>query len=168
MAAKPVGTKDKFKLTEKQEAFVTAFIGEAGFDKDKAAAIARKSLNITEMKPGKILESEAVQRAIHQRMDTSLFWLNEATVIDRLFKEGINANSASARVNALVWVGKHLGMWKEKEQSVHDGVTYNIVNYAQPEGKMLDEIKATPEVELNKDKAKLPEGVAVLSYSKEG
>jgi len=97
-------------------------------------------------------------------MHESTFWLNEGVVIDRLFKEGMTANSASARVNALVWVGKHLGMWQEKTQE-DSQITYNIVNYGTSEEDMVKSIEAKPEVETNLEKAVLPEGIALVSYS---
>jgi len=157
--------KDKFELTPLQERFVEYFCGEAEFD---AVVSMKRAGYKTSSRPisaaQNILKSDAVKRAIHNRMHESTFWLNEGVVIDRLFKEGMTANSASARVNALVWVGKHLGMWQEKTQE-DSQITYNIVNYGTSEEDMVKSIEAKPEVETNLEKAVLPEGIALVSYS---
>ena len=106
--AKRLSTKDKFNLTEKQESFVEAFIGECEFDPIgayKAAGYSSRQMIYTQAM--KTLNSEAVKRAIHQRMHESTFWLSEGVIIDRLFKEAMSASNPSARINALVWVGKY-------------------------------------------------------------
>lgn len=157
--------KDTFELTPLQERFVDYFCGECEFD---AVVSMKRAGYKTSSNPysasANILKSEAVKRAIHQRMHESTFWMNEGVVIDRLFKEGMTANSASARVNALVWVGKHLGMWQEKTAEDNQ-ITYNIVNYGTSEEDMVKTIESKPEVETNLEKAILPEGIALVSYS---
>ena len=165
MAKKQLREKAKLSLTAAQEAFVSAFIEEAELDKNEAARIANAAVGTSITAPT-FLKSEAVQKAIHLRMVKSSLWLSEAAIIDRLFKEGMTANSASARVNALVWVGKHLGMWQEKEQEESQTV-YNIVNYGTSEAEMAKVIEAKPEVESSIEQAVLPEGVAVLKYNKD-
>lgn len=157
--------KDDFALTELEEAFVTSFIGDAEFNPVMAwkAAGYQGSSHIYSAAM-KVLSRERVRRAIHQRMNDSTFWINEGAVIDRLWKEGMEARTASARVNALVWVGKHLGMWKEKTQE-DSQITYNVVNYNTPKDDMVKTIEAQPEVEDSRDKAVLPEGVALVSFA---
>ena len=158
------GTRDRFALTEKQELFVEAFVGECEFDAISAYKAAGYNNNMKLYSAAmRVLASEPVKREIHKRLHESTFWLNESAVIDRLWKEGTTANAASARINALVWVGKHLGMWKEKEEKEVEN-TYNIINYSAPRETMIKDIENSPKVVEQKDKVSLPEGVSVLSY----
>lgn len=161
-------TNDKFALTAKQEAFVEAFCGEAMFDPLKAYRIAGYATGKMNYSGAmNVLKSEAVIRAVHNRMNTSTFWINEGVIINRLFEEGITASNASARINALVWVGKHIGMWKDKAGEAEGGNTYNIINYATPEPVMQKTIEEVPQIEEKRDKVALPEGVQVLKFNKE-
>ena len=43
-------------------------------------------------------------------------------------------SSQAARINALVWIGKHIGMWQEKQKEEADTrPIINITNYEIPE-----------------------------------
>ena len=164
--SKKLATRDKFNLTDKQELFVEAFIGECEFDPIgayKAAGYSSQSMIYSQAM--KTLNSEAVRRAIHQRMNSSTFWISEGVIIDRLFKEAMSASNPSARINALVWVGKHIGMWKDKDEKEEGGVTYNIVNYGASEKEMKKVIDAEPGVEKIQENTTLPEGVTVLQFN---
>lgn len=166
MAIKKQGL-DEFALTDLQERFVEYFIGECEFNAVEAYRRAGyKKDSYLYSAAMKVLDSPAVKRAIHERLNESTFWLNEQAVIERLWKEALTANAASARINALVWVGKHLGMWREKQEENNTSVTYNVINYGVDEKEVRQTIENTPEVELAKDKVKLPEGVQVLTYNK--
>jgi hypothetical protein len=163
--AKAKTVNSRTTRTVLEEAFVDAFTGECEFDPIKsflAAGYESGSKNVYSSAMV-VLGRDVVKKAIHARMHDSTFWLNEAAVISRLWKEGISANTASARVNALVWVGKNIGMWQEREEGTD--VVYNIVNYGTPVEKMVEAIEAKPEIEASKDRVELPEGVSVLSYS---
>jgi len=156
---------DAFTLTDLQEAFVDAFTGEAEFDAIESCRIAGYKNSANPYSSAKrVLDSKAVRLAIHKRMSESNVWLNEGAVIDRLWKEGLTASNASSRVNALVWVGKHLGMWKDKQEDADAAITYNIVNYGTSKNEMVEKIESKPEVALSRDKAELPEGVVLINY----
>lgn len=162
------GTKDKFELTDMQEKFVEAFIGECEFDPIAAYKAAGYSKTYNAYSAAmRVLDSEAVKRAIHKHLHESTFWINEGLVIQRLWHEAMNANTDSARINALVWIGKHLGMWQEKQKEESTGVNIQILNYTDDEKTKIKYIESVPGVEENKDKVSLPEGVQVLSYEQE-
>ena len=163
MAKKP---KD-IELTEMQEKFVELFIGECQFDPIASykGAGYKKAYNAYSAAM-RVLNSEAVKLAIHTRLQDSTIWIQEEAVINRLWNEGLNASNASARINALVWVGKHIGMWREKVQEEQQTV-YQVVNYGVPVEQMMKTIEEVPQIEEKKDDVVLPEGVTVLKFNKE-
>ena len=103
-------------MTQLQERFVEAFLGEAYFDPIKAYELAGYAMNgynkYTDSM--KILHSDAVTREINQRMankDTA-YWISDNVIIKQLWKEATDygdRSSQAARINALVWIGKHIG-----------------------------------------------------------
>lgn len=152
-------------LTPLQNKFVTAFLGECEFDAIESCRVAGYKSSSNPYSAAKhVLSSEAVRRAIHSRMHKSTAWLNEGIIVDRLFKEGMTAKSDSARINAFVWLGKHLGMWNDKLAEEESSITYNVVNYSVPQEAMLKEIAAKPDVEASRDLVALPEGVVIADY----
>ena len=160
------------ELTELQENFVDAFLGECMFDPIKAYKAAgyadSSKIYVSAMK---VLKSEAVKRAIHDRMKDmkTAWWLSEEVIVQELWKEAHDkdqGSSHSARINALVWIGKHLGMWQEKKEETEVKPTIVIQNYGAPKEDIEKEVNS-PEVVREKDKVSLPEGVQVLDYSKE-
>jgi len=153
---------NEFDLTDQEELFVAAFLEDSKFDPIYALSQGYPKSNYRKYAGAmKIMSRPQVRRAIHTRMNESTFWISEGAIIDRLWKEGTEAKTASARVNALVWVGKHLGMWQEKE-SEESKTIYNIINYATAEDTM---VKTIEQEDVSPDKlAPLPEGVAVLSF----
>lgn len=166
---KDLDLKDSdFELTDLQERFVDYFVGESLFNPIEAYNRAGYSKSgkpyIAAMR---VLGSKAVIRAIHNRLSESSFWINEDAIVKQLWHEALTAKNDGARINALVWLGKHIGMWQDKKEDGTGNVTYNIVNYGVDKDEVVKTIEATPEVEKQKDKVQLPEGVAVLSYSKD-
>ena len=70
----------------------------------------------------------------------------------------------AARINALVWIGKHIGMWQEKQEQEKDTKpTINIVQYGVSQKEAEKELNR-PEVVNKKDDVTLPEGVIITSY----
>lgn len=157
-------------MTEKQERFVEAFLGEAYFDPIKAYELAGYSMNgynkYTDSM--KILHSDAVTREINQRMadkDTA-YWISDNVIIKQLWKEATDygdRSSQAARINALVWIGKHIGMWQEKQQEADTKPIINITNYGIPETDLKRELNRS-DVVKEVDNVSLPEGVVVTSY----
>ena len=117
----------------------------------------------------RVLKSEAVQHAIHSRMKdmSTAWWINEEVVMQELWKEAHETGrgaSHAARINALVWMGKHIGMWQEKREEVDTRPNIQIIQYGATQEQVEKELN-NPEVVANKDKVELPEGVALIDYN---
>jgi len=93
------------------------------------------------------------------------FNMSEVDILNRLWEEANNVEKGSnhnARITALVWIGKHLGMWQEKKQEEAASYTYNIVNYATASQLPTEEklIENTQE-----EVSILPANVSLTSYN---
>lgn len=154
-------TIDSHKLSPLQEAFVSAFIGPAELDKTIAAKMASDEIG-KKLLPSDALKVKKVQRAIHLRMNASTGWINEGTIIQKLYEEAVNGNTAASRVNALVWIGKHIGMWQDKVEKEAAPV-YNIINYGDAKVDLPKVIEAEKITDEQKQVA-LPEGVSLTTY----
>lgn len=159
-------------LTEKQTLFVDAFLSdECMLDPIKAYEAAGYADSFNKYSEAmKVLNSKTVVREINRRMgelDTA-FWINEKVIIKKLWEEATKqgmGSSQAARINALVWIGKHIGMWKDKVETQEDKTpTIQVINYGMNEKEVKKELNK-PEVVEQKDKISLPEGVIVLDYS---
>jgi hypothetical protein len=81
-----------------------------------------------------IINRPPVRAEIERRQEAlkKKFKLTEVDILNKLWEEANNCEKGSnhnARITALVWIGKHLGMWQEKKQEESNSYTYNIVNY---------------------------------------
>ena len=79
-------------------------------------------------RPHVLAEIAKKQEKIKKKFD-----MDEVDILNRLWDEANNTEKGSnhnARITALVWTGKHLGMWQEKKEKEETNYTYNIVNYA--------------------------------------
>ena len=159
-------------MTQLQERFVEAFLGEAYFDPIKAYELAGYNLTTYNKYTDsmKVLHSDAVTREINQRMadkDTA-YWISDNVIIKQLWKEATDygdRSSQAARINALVWIGKHIGMWQEKQKEEADTrPIINITNYEIPE-KEFNIAVSDPKVIAEVDKVELFEGIVVEDYS---
>ncbi|MCP5414346.1 MAG: hypothetical protein H6961_07030 [Chromatiaceae bacterium] len=159
-------------MTQLQERFVEAFLGEAYFDPIKAYELAGYNLTTYNKYTDsmKVLHSDAVTREINQRMadkDTA-YWISDNVIIKQLWKEATDygdRSSQAARINALVWIGKHIGMWQEKQKEEADTrPIINITTYEIPEKEFNTAIN-NPEVISEVDKIELSEGIIVEDYS---
>lgn len=166
--AKPVKA-----ITELQTRFVEAFLGECYFDPIKAydAAGYNPRTHNKYSDAMSILHSQAVTREINRRMadkDTA-YWITDNVIIKQLWKEATDygdKSSQSARINALVWIGKHIGMWAEKQAETDNKPIINITNYGVPEAEFKKAVKET-DAEKEVENVKLPEGIQLLDYSEE-
>jgi hypothetical protein len=157
-------------LTQKQEDFVEAFI-ENNFDPIKAfkaAGYADAAERWVYQKSLEQLRKPAIVRAIKERLTKAspAHWITEDQIISKLWREATDYSSKSsqgARINALVWIGKHFGMFQEKQKQDEKDVTYNIINYS--DYKEIQKEVNKPEVLEHKDGVTLPEGVVLTSYS---
>lgn len=163
--------KDPSALTTKQAAFVDAFLSEeCMLDPIKAYDAAGYAHSYNKYSEAmKVLNSTTVVREINRRMaqlDTA-FWINENIIIKKLWEEATNkdiGSSQAARINALVWIGKHIGMWQEKKVEEKDTrPVINITNYGIDEKAAQKEL-TKPEVVKEANKVSLPEGVVITQY----
>lgn len=159
-------------LTDLQEKFVDAFLGDCHLDPIKAYDEAGYAYSHNKYSEAmKVLNSETVSREINKRMadkDTS-FWINENVVIKKLWAEATDYGSRSnqaARINALVWIGKHIGMWQEKTKEEDKAPQIQIIQYGIKEDQAEKELNK-PEVVSQKDKVSLPEGVVLTDFSED-
>lgn len=158
-------------LTEKEELFVESFIGDGRFDPLKAYEAAGYSYTYKPYSEAMtILKRPAVIREITERIANpqGTPWINKGTIVQRLWEEATKEGRGSThagRINALVWIGKHLGMWQDKEAEKEKETSIQIIQYGVPEEKMKETIENIPEVEKKKDSVKLPEGVVVVDYN---
>ncbi len=70
----------------------------------------------------------------------------EKEVLEGLLKEAREGTKGSDRINAWVWLGKHIGMFKEKQEekkSEASNITYNIINYNDSKKKVEKKVEGS-------------------------
>ena len=145
------GARNK-KISERQLRFVDAYMGEAHGVAVKAMEIA-SGKRVSRETASKMLHHPAVVAEIEARQDLRkrISYLTEDAVLQGLYNEATSyekgSNSAS-RTSAWVWIGKHLGMWKEKKEIEEKNITYNIVNYSSSEPKKEEKVIEEPTKKL--------------------
>lgn len=133
MLEKSKSSGSRSALTDQQAQYVEAYC--TTLDPMKAAkAIGAQYPRAMVVKMNR---SKRVMAAIKERMEErrATFWLKEENIMQKLWEEANRegkGSSHAARIQALVWLGKHLGMFQEGEQRDLN-ISYNIVNYASPE-----------------------------------
>lgn len=93
---------------------------------------------------------------------------NQAVIIDKLWLEyNDSATPKNVKVNILVMLGKHIGMWANQTKNqleTKGSVTYNIVNYSN----VMEEIDKNKEaVDKEREAVEqndLPSGIEITSY----
>ena len=158
-----------------QGLFVEAFCSSPTFNATQAAKDAGYAEASAHIRGWKLLQKPNIQKAITKRLAKrkEAFWIKEDIILKKLWEEATNTDRGSshaARINALVWLGKHLGMWQERiPVSEESQITYNVINYSdngQLKEKIVDKIEENKEeVEQQKDES-LPEGIVLLDYNK--
>lgn len=167
-------------LTDRQKAFVEFYCGEANFIAVEAARLAGYA-NPHRM-GYEVVKSKAVSEAIQDRLDTRAraAWYSAEDIQKALWeevrtKEG-KGNTQAARVSALVWLGKSIGMWNDVEQKAKlleeqrksPQITYNIINYkeALPSREVIEH-----EVEDNREAVQHQlehmDDVEIINYSED-
>ena len=161
------------KQESQQNLFVEAFCSSPTFNATQAAKDAGYADASAHIRGWKLLQNSKIQKAITKRLAKrkEAFWIKEDIILKKLWEEATNTDRGSshaARINALVWLGKHLGMWQDRVPVQEDNkITYNVINYSdngELKNKIVDKIEENKEeVEQQKDKS-LPEGVVLLNY----
>ena len=109
---------------------------------------------------------EAVQfhisQALQERAEGLL--LTPEIIIEKLFKEatlyGAGSNHA-ARIQALTQLGKHLGLFKEKEEEKRP--IFNIINYGESSISIEKKEEESASIETIEE---LPDNILISDYSK--
>jgi len=165
-------------LTDQEKIFIDAYCGEAEFKAKEAAKIAKYVH--PERMGYEVLKRKAVSKAIQDRLDTKArtAWYSQEDIQKALWeevntKEG-RGNTQAARISALVWLGKSIGMWNEvqqkqkllEEQRKEPQIQYNIINYANSLPSE-DDIKDVIDAEKNsvEEQLSLPEGIEIINYN---
>jgi hypothetical protein len=88
--------------------------------------------------------------------------ISPEVILEKLFKEATREGPGSnhaARIQALTQLGKHLGLFKEKEES--QAPIFNIISYgSSPEKIVIEESKEIQEVQET-----LPDNILISDYS---
>jgi hypothetical protein len=133
------------KLTPKQRLFVEAYCGVAQGNASKAHRLAgyenRNHANEAYilMHTPKIIDAIEEFKLLTRRQ----FWIDTSEILEGIYKEAKNTEDGTqqGRIQAWVWLGKHVGMFQEKkEDKSGQQITYNIVNYSD-EGQLKEKIE---------------------------
>jgi len=127
-------------LTPKEKAFVEIFTsGEKVTAKAAAQEVGYRGHGAGSELMKKPHIKAAIEEAYGKKVNT--FRVTQEQILERLWHEANEGKQGSARINALVWLGKHYGMWKTETDKESSGVTYNIVNYssAPVQEKVIEE-----------------------------
>lgn len=163
-------------LSAQERLFLDAYCGPANYNKQKALDVAypahinnKKVLKESEANSILARPHVAYQLKKHQAEVGKQFHLSEVDILNKLWMEATREDDKaqhSARITALVWLGKHLGMFQEKKQesSGPASITYNVVNYSQAvksEEKIIDAPKETVE----DSQSLLPSNIKITNYT---
>lgn len=126
---------DGKKLTDKEQLFVEHFC--SGEDMSYAEAARRAGYGKNSVREAYAIAAKPhIKAAIKAWRDNRArqFYISESKILDKLWQEANYYDQGAThagRIQALVWLGKHLGMFtdKTKEQSTGKGNTYNIIQY---------------------------------------
>ena len=162
---------DEEGLSPQNRAFVEYLASTAKFDVKKAMEEA--GIEGTPAEGRKILKRKVVQKALAKEREKikKIFYLDEFAVLRGLHAEAINdekGTSHAARVQAWVWLGKHIGMFVEKEKEKDKSVTYNIVNYSNANHSIEADVKKGLELHKGEIEGVEPvDGITIQDYSDE-
>ena len=159
-------------LTQKRRDFVNAYVGPANFSVGEAAKIAGYSDRSEGYKALKDPEvQELVKEATTFAQETT--WLSQNKILEKLWeeahKEGQGCTQA-ARIQALVHLGKHIGMWQEKTEEREAQITYNIINYnSNADDPEVTDSQIKQAIEDKREEveaaAQLPSDIVITDYN---
>ena len=171
---KHIGKSLPKALNVKEQLFVDCYCGPANYNGKKAfemvLAKEQPSSFWHQLTANQLLKMPHIQEAIkkHQEKLSKKFNIQEIDILERLWveanREGQGANH-NARITALVWLGKHFGMFQDKKQEQGPAsITYNIVNYSEAPQK--EKVIEEKDVEVQEQEAyQLPSSVVIQSYA---
>ena len=128
------------KLTDQEKVFVEEYCGSANFNAVAAARSAGYRHHGHRDRSLALLKKPHIQRAIEGRIETraAVAWYSEDDILKLLHKEATRegrGSSHAARIQAIVYLGKHIGMFREREKEAAQDNSTNIqiVNYSNGE-----------------------------------
>ena len=144
-------------LTEKQKKFVTFYCTSASGDAVQAARQAGYGKTVCEQATAKFMSNHKILDAINDHRDgvaeISLF--GEEQIMKKLWEEANfyeEGATHAGRINALVWLGKHMGMFDTNKKSANavqgGGATYNIIQYGNATNTLEDQHAKAAAIEL--------------------
>ena len=146
------------ELTPKQELFCLAYVGPAQFNATKAYKLAEYG---DQKHAGKrsyeIMQKEHVKVRIEELLSEKkrTFFLQEADILEGLYKEAMGQSgdsTQSGRIAAWAWLGKHLKMFQEKQQTAIGNANFTVINYGSdehgPKEKIIEAAAELPEEEI--------------------
>ncbi len=124
------------ELTELQARYVDFYMGEAKGVGKEAFRLARGGKAGSSSQVYNMHHHEKIQAALKARRDLrkATSWLAEDNVLQGLYEEATNFDKGGtpmSRISAWVWIGKHLGMWKDKKEEATDAgpAKISVVSY---------------------------------------
>lgn len=146
------------KLTPKQKKFFDLYIE------------ARSLVSITKLPDWdtrdvyNVYNSRGIKNALKEHNETlkSTALYDETVIIDKLWKEYSDPDTPkNVKVNILIMLGKHIGMWATTTRNQGTGdVTYNVINYSAVEKPGVSPKEITEEVKTN-----LPKNIEIVEYN---
>ena len=158
-------------LTELQARYVDAYMGEAKGVGKEAYRLARGGKAGSSQQVYAMHHHDTVQAALKARRDLrkATSWLVEDDVLKGLYAEATNfdiGGTPMSRISAWVWIGKHLGMWKDKKDEEKDTgpAKISVVSYGNVTVKKDDTIEIreeAPEIP-----SVVPDNVRLVQFQK--
>lgn len=168
------------ELTPKQRRFVEHYTGP---DRGNAIQSAKKAGYGAGM-ASELMRNEKVLAAIeeeNEKQRRTLFF-QEQDILERLWIEATREGKGSnhnGRIQALVYLGKHIGMWEDKSKALIEAekkgggnITYNVINFSEArkqelENKVIHAIEDNKE-EVEKSKDNILDGIIITEYENKG
>lgn len=155
--------KRKRVLSEMQKKFVVFYCTSARGDASQAAREAGYGKTTSEQATAKLLTNLNILEAIkeHREGMAEISQFSEEQIMKKLWGEANYYDEGAThagRINALVWLGKHMGMFDPntkrlaEAKSAKGGNTYNIINYSNAtntlENQYIKEAEVQKVIEL--------------------
>lgn len=159
-------------LTPKESLFVEAYCTVAKFNATKAYQSAGYSdLKHASSRGSAMLRKPHVKAAIEKRIEEKKrgFAVTHEDVLRGIYNEATRFEddaSSSSRINAWVWLGKEIDMFKPKQDKEDTLIQVNVVSYgaAEVQGRVIETAKALPVEEVKQIEQSV---VEVIDYSVE-
>lgn len=143
------------EVTPKQELFCLAYVGPAQGNATKAYRMAEYG---DQKHAGKrsydLMQKEHIKARIEELLAEKkrTFFLQEADILEGLYNEALGKagdSTQSGRIAAWAWLGKHLKMFQEKQQTSIGEANFTIVSYADnnhgPKEKIIEAAASLPQ-----------------------